>query len=137
MTSQREVTGTGTKPRQGVDARVALQAAWQSERRAATTARKAGDTDAEWHHLERAHILSQPLAGLHLRSHVAMLGTALRTRDGHETLGQVLRLALAAPGSLSGRYPVGNTGGADVSAFQPMAVPEDLRPLLFTLGGAT
>ena len=66
-----------------------------------------------------------------------MLGAALRTRDGHETLGQMARLVLAAPGSLSGRYPVGNTGGADVSAFQPMAVPEDLRPLLLAVGGAT
>jgi hypothetical protein len=44
---------------------------------------------------------------------------------------------LAGPGSISGRYPVGNTGGADVSAFSPMAVPEDLRPLLLALGGAT
>jgi hypothetical protein len=116
---------------------VALRAAWQSEHRAATTARRAGDTDGEWHRLERAHILSQPLARLHLRTHAAMLGAALRARDGHETVGQVLRLVLAVPGSLSGRYPVGNTGGAGVSAFQPMAVPEDLRPLLVALGGAT
>ena len=50
--------------------------------------------------------------------------------------GQLLRLILAVPGSVSGRYPVGNTGGADVSAFSPMAVPDDLRPLLLTLGGA-
>ena len=32
--------------------------------------------------------------------------------------------------------PVGNTGGADVSALSPMAVPEDLRPLLLAIGGA-
>ena len=111
--------------------------AWRSERRAATTARRAGDTEAEWHHLERAHILSQPLAGLHLRTHAAMLVAGLRSRDGHETVGQVLRLLLAVPGSLSGRFPVGNTGGANVSPFQPMAVPDDLRPLLLALGGAT
>jgi Protein of unknown function (DUF3703) len=66
-----------------------------------------------------------------------MFGAAFHSRDGHEIVGQVLRLLLAVPGSLSGRYPVGNTGGADVSAFQPMAVPEDLRPLLHALGGAT
>lgn len=115
---------------------MALRAAWRSERRAATTARRVGDTEAEWH-LERAHILSQPLAGRHLRTHAAMLGAALRSWDSHEAVGQVLRLLLAVPGSLSGRYPVGNTGGADVSAFQPMAVPDDLRPLLLALGGAT
>ena len=125
-----------TQPGHIDEARTALRAAWRSENRAATTARRAGDTDREWHHLERAHILSQPLAGLHMRTHAAMLGAALRSRDGHEILGQVLRLLLAVPGSLTGRYPVGNTGGADVSAFKPMAVPEDLRPLLLALGGA-
>jgi len=72
----------------------------------------------------------------HLRTHGAMLGAALRRHDRREVVGQLLRLVVAAPGSLSGRYPVGNTGGADVSAFRPMAVPDDLRPLLVTLGGS-
>ena len=31
---------------------------------------------------------------------------------------------------MTGKYPVGNTGGADVSAFAPMPIPDDLRPLL-------
>ena len=114
----------------------ALRAAWQTERHAAITARQLADRTTEWHHLERAHVLSQPLAGLHLRTHGAMLAAALRRRARHEILGQVLRLLLAVPGSISGRYPVGNTGGADVSAFSPMAVPEDLRPLLLAIGGA-
>ena len=65
-----------------------------------------------------------------------MMAAAVRGRAGHEILGQALRLLLAVPGSLSGRYPVGNTGGADVSALSPMAVPEDLRPLLLAIGGA-
>jgi len=103
---------------------------------AATTARRSGEAPTEWRHLERAHILSQPLAGLHLRTHGAMLTASVRRRDGREIAGQLLRLVLAVPGSVSGRYPVGNTGGADVSAFSPMAVPEDLRPLLLALGGA-
>jgi hypothetical protein len=45
-------------------------------------------------------------------------------------VGQLLRLVVAGPGSLTGRYPVGNTGGADVSALAPMPIPEDLRPYL-------
>jgi hypothetical protein len=114
----------------------ALRAAWRTERRAAITARRSSDRTTEWHHLERAHILSQPLAGLHLRTHGAMMAAAVRGRAGHEILGQALRLLLAVPGSLSGRYPVGNTGGADVSVLSPMAVPEDLRPLLLAIGGA-
>jgi hypothetical protein len=112
--------------------RTALKDAWQVERSAARAARAAGDRAAEWHHLERAHILSQPLAGPHLRTHAAMLGAAGRRRDGREVAGQLLRLVLAVPGSLTGRYPVGNTGGADVSAFRPMPIPEDLRALLAT-----
>jgi hypothetical protein len=114
----------------------ALRDAWHAERSAARSARAAGDRAGEWHHLERAHILSQALAGLHLKTHAAMLAAAGRRRDGREVAGQLLRLVLAAPGSLTGRYPVGNTGGADVSAFRPMPIPDDLRALLAT-GAAT
>src|SRR5262245_13449737 len=134
MESVGDMTEAATSGRT-VDVRAALEAAWRAERHAATTARRTGDPHTEWRHLERAHILSQPVAGLHLRTHSAMLAASVRRRDGREVAGQLLRLILAVPGSLSGRYPVGNTGGADVSAFTPMAVPEDLRPLLLALGG--
>jgi hypothetical protein len=127
---------TATQSGPTAEARTALTTAWEAERHAATTARRAGDAHGAWHHLERAHILSQPLAGLHLRTHGAMLAASVRGHDGHELAGQLLRLLLAGPGSVSGRYPIGNTGGADVSAFSPMAVPEDLRPLLLPFGGA-
>jgi hypothetical protein len=59
-----------------------------------------------------------------------MLVAAVRRKDRHETVGQVLRLIVAGPGSITGRYPVGNTGGANVSAFRPMPIPDDLRSLL-------
>ena len=111
-------------------AQTELRRAWSEERAAAVTARRRGDQPGEWHHLERAHILSQPMAVTHLRTHVAMLAAGLRRHDRREVVGQLLRLVVAAPGSLSGRYPVGNTGGADVSALQPMPIPEDLRPVL-------
>ena len=91
---------------------------------------RVGDNRAEWIHLERAHILSQPLAGAHVRTHAAMFAAALRRRDRHELVGQLFRIIVAAPGSMTGKYPVGNTGGADVSAFAPMPIPDDLRPLL-------
>jgi hypothetical protein len=41
-----------------------------------------------------------------------------------------VRLTVAGPGSLTGRYPVGNTGGARVNALTPMPIPADLAPLL-------
>src|SRR4051794_38365460 len=107
-----------------------LRVAWAGERAAAREARARGDVAAEWHHLERAHILSQPMAGPHVRTHLAMLGHGIRRRDRREVLGQVVRLAVAAPGTWTGRYPVGNTGGADVSALEPMPVPEDLQTML-------
>ena len=112
----------------GVRAR--LHAAWTAELDAARAARSTGDTSSEWTHLERAHILSQPMAGPHVRTHVAMIAAALRRHDRHELVGQLFRIIVAAPGSITGKYPVGNTGGADVSAFAPMAIPADLRPLL-------
>lgn len=110
--------------------RARLLQAWSDERDAAGAARRRGDTSAEWQHLERAHILSQPMVVPHLRTHVAMLGAGLRRRDRREVVGQLLRLVVAGPGSLTGRYPVGNTGGADVRALAPMPIPEDLRPYL-------
>jgi hypothetical protein len=108
----------------------ALRAAWQAESAASRTARRGGDRVEEWRRLERAHILSQPLVGAHVRTHAAMLTFALRYRDRHEALGQVVRLFVAGPGSALGRYPLGNTGGANVSAVQPMDIPEDLHALL-------
>lgn len=59
-----------------------------------------------------------------------MLAFALRRRDRQEFLGQIVRVLVAGPGSAMRRYPVGNTGGANVSAVAPMEIPEDLRPVL-------
>lgn len=125
-------TTRAPKTRGSVDTsrRTVLLAAWSAERSAAKDARSRGDLEAEWNHLERAHILSQPMAGPHLRTHVSMLGYGFRGRDRREVVGQLVRLLVAAPGSWTGRYPVGNTGGANVSALRPMPVPDDLRGVL-------
>ena len=58
--------------------RTALLGAWTDERAAAASARRQGDLPEEWRHLERAHILSQPMVGPHVRTHVVMLATAAR-----------------------------------------------------------
>jgi len=100
----------------------------------ARAAEAAGDSDRAWALLEEAHILSQPAAWPHVRVHGAMIGLAWRQRDRAELRGQLLRLVVAGPGSVAGRYPVGNTGRADVPATQPMPMPAELAQLL--AGGA-
>lgn len=89
-----------------------------------------GDLASAWTSLERAHILSQAHAGPHIRVHCAMFTFAWRTRNPRELLGQIPRMLLAGPGSLLGRAPLGNTGGANVGIFTPMPIPEDLQSLL-------
>ena len=106
-----------------------LITAWNNERQASTEAFLRHDLSTAWAHLERAHILSQSMAGPHVRTHLAMLCFAARTLRAHEVVGQLFRTLVAAPGTWSGRYPLGSTGGANVSAFAPMAVPADLQRL--------
>lgn len=108
--------------------RQSLIRAWSEERAAALAAHREGDPATEWAHLQRAHILSQPMAGRHVATHLAMLRYAIQRHDRREVLGQVLRTIVAAPGTWTRRYPPGNTGGAGVSAFRPMPIPDDLQP---------
>ncbi|MEV0368158.1 DUF3703 domain-containing protein [Nocardia fusca] len=103
------------------------RARYHQEMRAAKTATVA---TARWTHLERAHILSQPDPWLHTGNHLAMFSLAVRQRDRREALGQVVRIIAAAPASLAGRYPEGNTGRARVGLRQPMPTPPDLAALL-------
>ncbi len=75
--------------------RAALLEAWADERAAAASARRQGDQAQEWRHLERAHILSQPMAVAHVRTHMDMVGYAVRGRDPRELAGQLFRLVVA------------------------------------------
>lgn len=106
-----------------------VRAAYQGEMRAARTT---PDDTARWHHLERAHIISQAWPWPHTANHIAMFALAIRRRDRREAFGQVIRIIVAAPGSALGRYPEGNTGRAGVGLTQPMPVPADLAALLRT-----
>jgi hypothetical protein len=116
--------------------RQAIRRACAGELAAARRARAAGDRRGEWAHLERAHVLSQPLAASHIRAHVAMLAFGIRQRDRHEITGQLVRLVVAGPGSALRRYPLGNTGGADVNALLPLPIPDDLRAAVDAALGA-
>ena len=97
-------------------------------------ARKSKDFDCCWTLLEDAHVLSQPWARLHVRVHGSMFVTAMVQRDVREVRGQLSRIAVAGPGSLSGRYPTGNTGRARVPATQPMPIAGELAEVLQRAG---
>ena len=97
-------------------------------------ARKSKDFDRCWSLLEDAHVLSQPWAWLHVRVHGSMFVTAMLQRDVREVRGQLSRIAVAGPGSLSGRYPTGNTGRARVPATQPMPITGELAEVLQRAG---
>lgn len=106
-----------------------LEQAFAQEWELARVARRAGELDRAFHHLERAHILGQRRTWLHVKSHLGMLQLGWLRRDPREVPGQVLRIVAAA---LFSRLwvPAGNTGGANVSAFQPMPIPPELQSLL-------
>jgi hypothetical protein len=86
----------------------------------------AGRFVAAFRDFERAHVLGQPDFWRHWPVHLWMLRVAWRRRNRREIVGQLQRLALTPLGHLTGRLPLGNTGGANVSAFKPMSLPEDL-----------
>lgn len=95
-----------------------------------------GDTGSAWWALERAHIVSQPNLLLHLRVHCAMLGYALRTADLRGCGGQLLRLALAPLGAISGSTPPGEHGTrarrsvrADADPLRPEALDRGRWPV--------
>ena len=107
----------------------ALHNALHAEILRAREASERGDNPRAFHHLERAHILSQRLTIRHVQVHWLMFKHGIRTRNPREIFGQTVRIVAAA---LFSRVwvPLGNTGGANVSAMRPMPVPDDLRHLL-------
>jgi len=107
-----------------------LREAYESEMGTAEALRRAGDLDAAFHHLERAHILGQQYVRTHVRTHLAMLRIGVERRDAREIVGQLVRVPAAAIGSALGVPPGGNTGGANVGFFAQMEIPPDLKALL-------
>lgn len=108
---------------------VIVRSAFEQEWRSALEARRAGQFDVAFSHLERAHILSQRITWRHVKCHVAMLRIGCLRRDIREVIGQGQRILAAF---LFSRIwvPEGNTGGAHVSALEPMPIPDDLSAIL-------
>ena len=90
----------------------------------------AGERVQAFRHLERAHVLGQSATVQHVRTHWHMFLWGIRSKSLRETLGQVFRMVGAATKTAIGLVPTGNTGGANVSPFKPLPVPQDLATIL-------
>ncbi len=88
------------------------------------------DAAAAFHHLERAHVLGQSVTREHARVHWLMLKIGWKTKNIREIFGQIFRIIGASTKTPFGIYPTGNTGGANVSPFKPMPIPDDLQRTL-------
>ena len=84
------------------------------------------ERNAQFHHLERAHVLGQASTREHVRVHWRMFRWALRERDTREAIGQLVRIVGAATKTAIGLIPHGNTGGANVSPFRRMPIAPEL-----------
>jgi hypothetical protein len=113
----------------------ALRSAYEAELAQAEAAAAAGSTDRAFDHLARAHILSQRHTMQHVYVHWRMLRLGASVNAWREVLGQASRIVAAAIFSRIW-IPEGNPGRANVSAMKPMPIPDDLRAILESGGGA-
>ncbi|MEO5938321.1 MAG: DUF3703 domain-containing protein [Sphingomonas sp.] len=119
-TGATSTTTFGRRIRSSVDAELA----------AARAAELGGEPFTAFRHLERAHILGQSSTVQHVRVHLRMFRLGVRRHDLREVFGQIVRIMGAGIGTCMGLVPQGNTGGANVSGFKSMAIPDDLAGLI-------
>ena len=102
----------------------------EHELSAAHSAAKAGNSQLQFAHLERAHVIGQESTCWHVKVHLLMLLWAIRQRSVKEALGQVLRIVGAATKTAFGLVPQGNTGGANVSPFKKMPITPEIANMI-------
>jgi hypothetical protein len=106
-----------------------LAEAIEAEFRNANESLTAGDVSGAFRHLERAHVLGQKHTPAHVRAHWAMLKYACRYGRARDVAGQTGRLLGAALFTWAW-VPEGNTGGTNISAFQRLPIPPELRQVI-------
>ena len=89
-----------------------------------------GDPQGAFRHLERAHVIGQNFVGAHAKAHWLMFKLELRRRRFSAVSGQAARLVLGIIGSAVGVVPLGNTGGTDISMFERLPIPPDLKEII-------
>jgi hypothetical protein len=82
--------------------------------------------DLAFRHLERIHIVSQPLPSEHAITHLRMLFFAIRTFRLFEIIIQFVYSLSSFIFSLLNIFPRGNTGGANAITKAAMPIPDDL-----------
>ena len=58
-----------------------------------------------------------------------MLSLAISQANGHEIIGQLVRLSLVPLGHLLGRLPLGNVGSTRMGTFDTAPLPDDIARL--------
>lgn len=106
-----------------------LQQSAQAQLQQAKQHYQAAEYQQAFAQLELAHLLGQRFLWLHLQTHWWMLKCGVRQQARAEVRGQLLRLLAVLPAYLLGWVPLGNTGGANVSALRPMPIPPEFRSL--------
>lgn len=102
----------------------------EAEFEAAQKAREENKPDLEFKHLENAHVLGQSSTYWHTLTHCKMLAWSIRNKALREFLGQAFRIVGAATKTAIGLVPEGNTGGANISPFKRLPVPDKLATII-------
>lgn len=102
----------------------------QAEIEQAAQARANGDINAEFQHLENAHVIGQESTYWHVNVHWQMLKWAMRNGRLNEIFGQAFRVVGATTKTAIGLVPQGNTGGANVSPFKVMPIKSEHQNII-------
>lgn len=93
-----------------------------------------GNLHNAWHHLERAHIIGQQYPFAHSLVHWQMLQFGFKIKSSKEVFGQIPRLVFGGVKSFVGKVPLGNPGGANVSALKPFPIEKELNDIFKAAG---
>lgn len=104
---------------------------FETELNKAQSAIEAGDAEAAWTALQRAHILGQMYPLPHAIAHWGMLKLAWKQRDLKEIAGQLIPAVFAIPLTLLfGRKRSLRDGKVNINDSQRMSIPDDLLQIL-------
>jgi hypothetical protein len=96
----------------------------------ANACRNKGDVNAEFSHLENAHVLGQESTYHHVKVHYLMLLWGFRQKRLAEVLGQMFRMMGALTKTMVGLVPPGNTGGSNISPFKRLPLKPELANII-------